>query len=233
MNSTKQTNKFTRFLRNNAALLLLIFCVVAIATVVLVVTLTKDTPVIPDDPVAGNPNDDNPNNPNDGNHNAGNEPETPRKETIKVYFSAPLAYTSVSMEYTDGTDLKFVFSSTLNRWESHKGIDLVAADGTQVSAMYDGTVIEVTETYGMGNIVTIDHGDNVIATYASLSDVQVQVGQQVSKGDAIGSVSTSASYEFLDGAHLHLQITKDGEIVDPMPYVNGEVFREIEIEVED
>lgn len=232
MNSTKQTNKFTRFLRNHAALLLLIFSIIAIATVVLVVTLTRDTPVIPDDgPVAGNPDDNNPGNPDDGNHNANNDPDTPRKEIVKVYFNAPVAYTSISMEYTDGDELKFVFSSTLNRWESHKGVDLIAADGTQVTAMYDGTVIEVKETYGMGHIVTIDHGDNVIATYASLSDVQVQVGQEVSKGDKIGAVSTSASYEFLDGAHLHLQITKDGEIVDPMPYVNGEVFREVEIEI--
>ena len=59
MNSAKQTNKFTRFLRNNAALLLLIFCVLAITAVVLAVTLTRkpDTPVIPDSPVIGGPDD--------------------------------------------------------------------------------------------------------------------------------------------------------------------------------
>ena len=62
MNTTKQPNKFTRFLRNNAALLLLIFCVLAIAAVVLAVTLTRapDEPVIPDNPVVVDPgnNDD-------------------------------------------------------------------------------------------------------------------------------------------------------------------------------
>lgn len=220
MNTTKKPNKFTRFLRNNAALLLLIFCVLAIATVVLVVTLTgnnvDDNPVI-DNPVVVDPgNSDN------------NDPQPVIKDKVKVYFAAPVQHTSVSMDYTDGKETLFVFSTTLNDWAAHKGVDLVASDGTQVNAMYDGTVIDVKETFGMGNIVTIDHGDNVVATYASLSDVQVIKGQAVKKGDAIGAVSTTASNEFMDGAHLHLEVAVKGASVDPMPYVNGEIFREFE-----
>lgn len=220
MNTTKQPNKFTRFLRNNAALLILIFCVLAIASVVLAVTLTRDktpdTPIIPDNPVVKDPDDTN------------KDPDPVIKDKVKVYFSSPVAHTSISMGYTDGKDTMFVFSSTLNDWASHKGVDLVAADGTAVSAMYDGTVIDVKETFAMGNIVTIDHGDNVVATYASLSDVQVTKGQTVKKGDKIGAASTTASNEFMDGAHVHLEIAKDGKNVDPMPYVNGTIYREIE-----
>lgn len=220
MNTTKQPNKFTRFLRNNAALLLLIFCVLAIASVVLAVTLTRDNtpdnPIVPNDPVVKDPNDDN-------------KPDQPViKDKVKVYFSAPVIHTSISMGYTDGKDALFVFNSTLNDWASHKGVDLVANDGTEVAAMYDGTVIDVKETFAMGNIVTIDHGDNVVATYASLSDVKVVKGQTVKKGDQIGAVSTTASNEFKDGAHLHLEVAVNGSNVDPMPYVNGEIFREIE-----
>lgn len=219
MNTTKTTNKFTRFLRNNAALLLLIFCIIAIATVVLVVTLTRDsTPnnPIPDNPVVTDPDDDK------------KDPQPTIKDKIKVYFTSPVTYNSISMEYTDGKDTLFVFSSTLNDWSAHMGVDLVATDGAQVNAMYDGTVIDVKETFAMGNIVTIDHGDNVVATYASLSDVQVVKGQTVKKGEKIGSVSTTASNEFMDGAHLHLEVAKSGANVDPMPYVNGEIFREFE-----
>lgn len=220
MNTTKKTNKFTRFLRNNAALLILILCILAIATVVLAVTLTRpntDTPVIPDNPVVGDPDDKDPDN---------NKPDI--KDKIKVYFTSPIAYTSVGMEYTDGKDSLFVFNSTMNEWASHKAVDLVAADGTAVNAMYDGTVIDVTETFGMGQIVTVDHGDNVVAKYASLSDVQVVKGQTVSKGDKLGSASTTASNEFMDGAHLHLEVSKNGTSVDPMPYIKGEIFREVE-----
>lgn len=220
MNTTKKTNKFTRFLRNNAALLLLIFCVVAIATVVLAVTLTRDTsdnPVIPDNPVVSDPGNDDK-----------KDPQPTIKDKIKVYYASPVTYSSISMDYTDGKDTLFVFSSTLNDWASHKGVDLVATDGAAVNAMYDGTVIDVQETFAMGNIVTVDHGDNVIATYASLADVQVIKGQTVKKGDKLGTVSTTASNEFMDGAHLHLEVAKNGASVDPMPYVRGDIFKEIE-----
>jgi len=223
MNSTKQTNKFTRFLRNHAALLLLIFCVAAIVTVVLVVTLTtRKAPVIPNDPVVNNPDDKNPDKPTD--------PVIQDKEKIKVYFESPVNYQKVSMEYTQGEDNMFVFNSTLEHWTTHNGVDLVAADGTAVNSMYDGTVIDVSESYGMGNTVKIDHGDNVIATYSSLSDVQVVKGQKVTRGEKIGAVSASASYEFMDGAHLHLEVTEQGKNVDPMKYVKGEIFREVEVD---
>ncbi len=217
MNSTKKTNKFTRFLRNNAALLLLIFCVLAIAAVVLAVTLTnKPAPSIPDNPVVEKPDDGD------------KDPDPVIKDKVKVYFAKPLNYTSVGMEYVDGKDVLFVSNSTLGGFCYHKGIDLIATDGTEVASMYDGTVLDVKNTFEMGYEVTIDHGDNVIATYASLNDVQVVKGQNVKKGDKIGVASTTASNEFMDGAHVHLEVTKDGKTVDPMPYVKGEIFREVE-----
>lgn len=221
MNSTKQTNKFTKFLRNHAALLLLIFCIIAIATVVLVVALTANTndPVIPDNPVGNKPDESN-------NPDKPNEPTI--KDKVKVFFRSPVDYKSISMEYTGNEEASFVFSSTLEHWATHHGVDLVASEGAAVNSMYDGTVVDVTETYGMGNIVKVDHGNNVIATYASLSDVQVVKGQKVTQGEKLGTVGVSASYEFMDGAHVHLEVTENGKLVDPMKYVNGEVFCEIE-----
>ena len=233
MSTNRQTNKFTRFLRNNAALLVMIFCIAAVITVVLAVSLS-DNEQIPDTPVVGDPDDNNNNDdptnkpvdPDDGNDD--NPPVGPLP-TIKLYFASPLNYKSVSMGYTNQEEL-FVFNPTLNCWSTHHGVDLVADDNTAVCAMFDGVVLEVTENYGMGNIVRIDHGDNVIATYASLADVKVVEGQSVTKGEQIGVVSTSASYEFSAGAHLHLEVAVNGTNVDPMPYVDGEIFREIEQE---
>ena len=219
MNSTKQPSKFSRFLRNNAALLLLIFCVLAIVAVVLAVTLTK-TASIPDGPVANTP-DDTPGNtdPDD------NKPTT---EKVEVFFQAPLAYTSISLEYTDGEILKGVWKPTLLETSAHQALDLVAADGTDVVAMFDGKVIEADSTFEMGHYVVIDHGDNVIITYASLNDSTLEVGDQVKQGEVIGQISTSARSEFLDGAHLHLEVQVNGKHVDPTPYVEGKVSRIIE-----
>lgn len=224
MNTTKQPNKFARFIKNNAALLLIIFCVIAIGTVVLVVALTQNNALEPDNPVVVDPDDKNPGTDDPVNTD-------PKTEIVKVYFVSPVEYTKITMDYTDGKELLFVFNQTLNTWKTHNALDLAAADGSDVCAMYDGTVIDVSESYGMGNIVKIDHGENVIATYASLGSVQVTKGQTVKTGDKIGEVSTTASYEFSDGAHLHLEISVDGKTVDPTPYVEGKIYREIEQEV--
>ncbi|MCM1289768.1 MAG: M23 family metallopeptidase [Corallococcus sp.] len=220
MNTTKPKSKFSRFLKNNAALLLIIFCVLAITAVVLAVTLSKtsdptDSPVVVDP----NPDDNKPTVP---------DPVVPQIE--KVFFASPIAASKITVQFNDGTDASmFEQSSTLGWWQAHMGVDIAANEGTDVTAMYDGTVIEVKYTMGMGNAVTIDHGDNVVATYASLGDVAVKKGDVLKKGDVVGTVSTTASDEYLDGAHLHLSVKKDGKYVNPAPYVNGDIFREVEV----
>ena len=225
MNNTKQPSKFTRFLRNNAALLLLILCVLAITAVVLAVTLTRNTPIIPDDPVVNQPNDDTP-----GNTDPDDKPNTPNKKKIRIHFASPISYTGIGMDFTCGPDNLFVFNRTLEQWETHKGLDLLAKEGANVVSMFEGTVVKIGSSYGGGEYVVVDHGENVVATYGSLQNVQVSEGQKFAQGDLIGEASTSASVEYIDGAHVHLEIKVNGEYVDPTPYVNGTVYREYEVE---
>lgn len=226
MNTTKQPSKFSRFIRNNVALLLLIFCVLAITAVVLAVTLTRDNTPIDDNPVVNNPNDDEPGNTKPSE----DDPTVPSKKKINVYFSAPVAYDSVGMEFTFGPSNLFVFKSTLNEWSAHKAVDLAGNEGDEVKAMYDGTVIDVGYTFLKGYYVTVDHGENVIATYASVKDTQVTKGATVKQGDVIAYIGTTAENEYREGPHLHLEVLVDNKAVDPMPYVNGEVFRTIEVD---
>ena len=217
-------SKFVKFVKNNVALLIIAFCAIALFAVVLVASFQTDTPI--DNPVVNNPVD---------TPVADDEVPDPtpviKTEIVKVYYNSPLVYETEGMGYTNGDDVLFVYNSTLNVWKTHEGIDLIADEGTAVCAMFDGTVLDVSETYGMGNSITIDHGEGVIATYASLSDVKVVKGQVVNKGEKIATVSMSASYEFVDGNHLHLEVKKDGVHVDPMPYVNGEIYIEKEVKV--
>ena len=217
-------SKFVKFVKNNVALLIIAFCALAIFAVVLVVSLQPDAPI--DNPVGGNPTDT-------PNQDVVTPDPTPvvKTELIKVFYSSPLAYQAEGMGYTNGNDVLFVYNSTLNVWKTHEGVDLIADEGSKVCAMHDGTVIDVKETYGMGGTVTIDHGEGVIATYASLADVKVVKGQVVERGEQIATVSTSASYEFVDGNHLHLEVTKNGNHVDPMPYVKGQMYKEKEVVV--
>ncbi len=223
-NSTKQPSKFARFLRNNAALLLLIFCVLAITAVVLAVTLTKNKTPVPDNPVTVEP-DDNQSTvtpPDD-------EPTEPSTQKVNVYFMSPVESSGIGLEYTFGPSNMFTFKSTLNEWSAHKALDLQAEEGAEVCAMYDGTVIDSGKSFLKGYYVTVDHGEGVIATYASMQDVQVAKGQSVKRGEVLGYVGTTAESEYKEGPHLHLEVTANGTVVDPTPYTDGTIYRTVEV----
>lgn len=212
MNHSK-SRAFGRWLKNNLALIIIVSCVVAIVGIVLVATLTPDPPVVPVDTDVPNGQDtgivDDPLIPID-------EPITPPEQTSEVFLS-PMENYTLGMTFTDNVENLFVFNNTLGRWESHRAVDLVAPTGTAVSSMKSGTVVKVGYSYGLGNYVEIDHGEGVVATYASLDNVTVTQGQEVVGGDKIGETSETANYEFKDGAHLHLSVTVNGELVDPLP----------------
>ena len=172
----------------------------------------------------------NPDAESDGGANTEPDPEPiPQPNYVKVYFISPVAYTDIGLSYTSGIgDDLFVFNPTLGFWTTHKAVDLNAPDGSEVVAMFDGIVIKVDNDLEKGQYVIIDHGDNLLAIYASLSNTLVIEGQMVARGEQIGEVSTSAGHECENGAHLHLEVYKNDQVVDPMPYVNGQIFREIE-----
>ena len=114
---------------------------------------------------------------------------------------------------------KYYIKKTLNEWSVHNGVDFLAEEGAAVVAICDGTVTSVRNEYGMGNIVEITHADGLVSSYFSLGDdIEVSEGDKVKKGDKIGSVSTSAAYECAEGAHLHLEMKKDGKFVNPANY---------------
>lgn len=99
----------------------------------------------------------------------------------------------------------------------HKGIDFGAAKGTPVHATASGVVIAagpIAENDGKyGNTVIIDHGAQR-SLYAHLNSVSVQPGQRVEAGQVIGAVGETG---LATGPHLHLEVRRNGQIVDPAP----------------
>lgn len=138
--------------------------------------------------------------------------------TPEIEFNSPLADLTVMKDFSS---TKLQYSNTLELWQAHKAIDLTAEEGTDVYAVLDGTVTEVTYNYLMGNIVKLDVGGGITVVYASLAnDVPVKVGDAVTKGSVIGKVSNTAKSEASDGAHLHLEVLLNGELVDPNLYLD-------------
>lgn len=100
----------------------------------------------------------------------------------------------------------------------HNGIDIGAPRGTNVLAAADGVVLVAGWYGGYGNCVVIDHGDGIWTVYGHMLDdsLKVSVGDRVVAGTIIGQVGTTGKST---GYHLHFEVRKDGEAVDPLPYL--------------
>ena len=83
----------------------------------------------------------------------------------------------------------------------------------------DGTVTEVTNDSYYGTTVKIEHIGGFTSVYKLMSDSNVQVGDVLLQGDVIGKISDTALEEIMDGPHLHLELYRDGKLVDPLEYI--------------
>ncbi|MBN2907948.1 peptidoglycan DD-metalloendopeptidase family protein [Polycladomyces sp. WAk] len=104
-----------------------------------------------------------------------------------------------------------------HRWRLHAGIDIADRLGSPIHAAADGVVMESRPASGYGWIVVIYHGNNLATLYAHVypQDVRVSVGQHVSRGQVIAAVGNNG---VSTGPHLHFEVHKNGEPVDPLPY---------------
>lgn len=114
------------------------------------------------------------------------------------------------------------YDVTMADWRTHAGVDIAAAAGTEVRAPASGVVVEVTEDVMLGTTVVIDHGGDLTTTCANLASVPtVEVGDEVTVGDIIGSVGNTAIAESALASHLHFSVEREGQSVDPMELLNG------------
>lgn len=95
----------------------------------------------------------------------------------------------------------------------HSGLDIAAPEGTPIRAVESGEVIEASNFFFSGNVVYIDHGQGLISMYAHMHSMDVEAGQQVNKGDIIGTVGQTGR---VTGAHLHLGVIANQTLVDPV-----------------
>ncbi|MFL0251219.1 M23 family metallopeptidase [Clostridium neuense] len=100
---------------------------------------------------------------------------------------------------------------------NHKGIDIQSSEGSDVKAVYDGTVELVNQNSEIGKYVIIDNGNGVESKYGNLSSISVKKGDGVTKGDNVGKVGKEAENE---PAHLHFEIMYMGENKNPESYFN-------------
>ena len=130
---------------------------------------------------------------------------------IPSVFPLPEKYKD---EITAGYDKKMMHP-ILKEEMTHKGIDFRAPTGTSVFAAGDGNVIkaEVHEKYG--KLIIIQHQEAFTSLYAHLDQIDVKEGDKVKAGQKIGEVGNTG---LSTGSHLHYEVRKDGENVNPADY---------------
>lgn len=157
------------------------------------------------------------------NKNPTKEPEVEVPSgTQAVVFGLPVNNPSVLKWYSDS---ELMYNETLKQWEAHKGIDIVSqnADNVAVYSVLDGVVTNIQDSYEFGTVVTVTHSDGFVSVYSSLdSELDVELSDSVSKGSKIGDMAQTASNEQKAGKHLHFELYKDGQKVDPSNYLSLE-----------
>ena len=103
-------------------------------------------------------------------------------------------------------------------YEYHEGQDIDAVFGTPVQAAATGRVIIAGWQRGYGNVVYVDHGSGLSTRYGHLSEIDVSVGQTVTRGQTIGLVGSTGRST---GPHLHYEVRVNNQPVDPRPYLPG------------
>ncbi|MBF0343599.1 MAG: M23 family metallopeptidase [Nitrospirae bacterium] len=105
------------------------------------------------------------------------------------------------------------------RSEFHSGLDLAVSSGTPVRATADGIVSFAERSGGSGNLVVIEHGFGYTTCYAHNKEILVKVGQRVKRGDVISYVGSTGNST---GPHVHYEVWKNNNPVDPMTFLAKE-----------
>ncbi len=131
----------------------------------------------------------------------------------------------VDVKYRLGDGFKFrEVHPILGTPRMHYGQDFEVPYGTNVYATGDGQVIESGwNSGGFGNYVVIDHGYGLQTIYGHLSVIKVSSGMNVKRGDLLG---LSGSSGLSSGPHLHYQIEKFGQHVNPIFFFNNDITAE-------
>ena len=94
----------------------------------------------------------------------------------------------------------------------HSGLDLAGPTGTPISAPAAGTIALTGDFFFSGNLVMIDHGAGIISMLGHMSEVLVEKGQRIERGDIVGKVGATGR---VTGPHVHWTLSIGGVRVDP------------------
>ena len=163
----------------------------------------------------------NQNNSNNKNQSKSGDNDNASKSTnsteTKVEFIRPIEGETSKVFSMDS----LIYSETLQEWVTHRGVDIKAEKGAEVKAIADGTIKSIKTDPRYGISVIIKHSKGFESVYACLlNEAQgLKEGDTIKQGQVIGSIGNSGIFESAEGMHLHFEMLKDGDYVNPDIYV--------------
>lgn len=105
-----------------------------------------------------------------------------------------------------------------NEVSFHNGLDIAAAEGSEVRACFDGTIETSEYNESSGNYIIIRHDEQYTSSYAHMSKLLAVKGDTVKIGDVIGLVGSTGA---ATGPHLHFEIRQSGTPLNPKEVISN------------
>ena len=153
--------------------------------------------------------------------------EEPKNETTETQEQVTETKQEVTfIKPTDGEIIRefakdnLIYSETLKEWITHTAVDIKADKTSVIKSSADGIVKSIVNDPRYGLTVIIEHDDGYETVYSNLLTAEFVVeGEEVSQGQTIGTAGNTASFESSMDCHLHFELLKDGEYLDPTIYL--------------
>lgn len=153
--------------------------------------------------------------------------EEPKNETTETQEQVTETKQEVTfIKPTDGEIIgefakdNLIYSETLKEWITHTAVDIKADKTSVIKSSADGIVKSIVNDPRYGLTVIIEHDDGYETVYSNLLTAEFVVeGEEVSQGQTIGTAGNTASFESSMDCHLHFELLKDGEYLDPTIYL--------------
>lgn len=154
---------------------------------------------------------------NETQENVVKQPEVKKEEKVPDPTFIKPVEGEISVEFAKDT---LIYSNTLKEWVTHMGVDIKADKATVVKASAEGTIKSIKNDPRYGITVVVEHVNGFKTIYSNLLTAEfVSEGENVKKGQTLGTVGNTATFEIADSSHLHFEIQKNDTNLDPTLYI--------------
>lgn len=172
---------------------------------------------------------ENTNSPVSNETSGTNETKKEEKPVTEVKEEQPIKEVKKEITFVKPTDGEIIgefanenliYSETLKEWITHTAIDIKADKTSVIKSAADGIVRSIINDPRYGLTVIVEHDDGYETVYSNLLTAEFVVeGEEIKQGQTIGTAGNTASFESNMECHLHFELLKNGEYLDPSIYL--------------